>query len=457
MTGTAPDGGNKRRVTVAALLFLTTEGILLFAVPRADFYSTYGLFLFLFALYFYLLRCQGPMNMSFFIGLAVAIRILAIFNIPELSDDFYRFIWDGKMSALHINPFRLTPAAFMQHHRASADLQTLYSKMNSPDYHTIYPPVLQYIFYLAARLSGTSITGAVYIMKLFIVAAELVTIKFILRLLHLKQMRPQYSLLYLLNPLIVVELTGNLHFEAFMICFLVCSFYYLHKESYFAAAVCWGLAIASKLTPLIIAPLLLRFLGVRKFAFGGTVAALLVVALFLPFYGPGFFEGFNASARLFYHLFEFNASIFYAIRSAGYLFVDYDIIEETAPVLGVISLVVILLVSWWPSTKFSIENKTLWVFFTYFLFSTMVHPWYISILLMCGIFTRYRFPVLFTLLIPMSYFPYSLQVYNENLFVVLGEYLLVFGYLLWEIRRKGRPHPSGWFAGSLVNTEADDA
>ncbi len=206
----------------------------------------------------------------------------------------------------------------------------------------------------------------------------------------------------------------------------------------------------------MLAPLFLNYLGFTRFTKVAIIALVSATFLFLPFIDSTLLN-IQYSVGKFYDLFEFNASFYYLFNWIAGAFTVKDISDYIAQFLGILSLLIILLISFYKFRKTQLLSRTFLIFSIFFLCSTMVHPWYISILLVCGIFTRYRFPVLFTLLIPLSYFPYSLRVYNENLYVVLGEYLLVFGYLLWEIRRKGRAQPSGWFAGSLVNAEADDA
>ncbi len=164
--------------------------------------------------------------------------------------------------------------------------------------------------------------------------------------------------------------------------------------------------------------------------------------LFVPFLNLHLISDFNASIKLFYHLFEFNAPVLYLIRSIAYHFVDYDIIEEVAPILALISLVIIVVISWWPSKRYSLEDKCLWVFFVYFIFSTMVHPWYPATLILLAVFSKYKFPIIFSLLIMLSYFPYSLDKYDENMWVIFLEYFLLLIFMVCEVRliwSKNRP------------------
>ena len=427
--------GDPIRLWGVIFLMLLAEILLLYKVPRSDFLLTYGLFLTLFLFYFYIIYNKRVFGLSACIGIAVLLRFVALFNEPVLSDDYFRFIWDGKMILAHVNPFHYTPQEYIALHPPDVYLKYLLSNMNSPEYHTIYPPVMQFLFAFSAWLFPANVYGSMLVMKLFIFAGEMVSLRFLYLYALRKNIAIRNILWYALNPLIIVELTGNVHFEGLLLCFFLAFLYYLDSGKYKSAAVLWALAVCTKIIPLILAPLLLRYLGWRKFLLFISVALGMIFMLTLPFLSMTFIDGFRSSVRLFYHLFEFNAPVFYLIRSIGYHYVDYDIIEETAPKLAIISLIIILAMSFWPAKKFSFETRSLWIFSVYFLFSTMVHPWYPAILILLSVLTKYKFPVIFSLLIPLSYFPYSLQNYDENMWVILLEYGLLLLFIIAECKR----------------------
>ena len=72
----------------------------------------------------------------------------------------------------------------------------------------------------------------------------------------------------------------------------------------------------------------------------------------------------------------------------------------------------------------------------YLLLATTVHPWYLALPLVLCLFTRYRYPVLWTLVIFFTYINYSYDPYWENLWVVAVEYLIVLTFLLVEVQRR---------------------
>ena len=418
--------------SIVVLSMIAIQSLLLYVIPRSNFYGTFGLFLALFALYIFIVKSEKYFSFTSCIVLAIVLRLIALFALPALSDDYFRFIWDGRMVIGHVNPYQYTPQEYLQIHPGDIYLKYLYENMNSPEYHTIYPPVLQYLFSFAVLLFPKNAYNAVLIMKLFILLAECVTIRILYLYAKLKGIEVRNILWYVLNPLIIIELTGNVHFEGVLLCFFISALYYLERKRNVPSAILWGLSIATKFTPLIIAPILLPYLGLKKFFKYGLVSLVIVSLLFIPFINKHLIGDLNSSVKLFYHLFEFNASVIYFVRWVGYHFVSYDIMEFMAPVLGVISFVFILIISWWPSKKEGLIEKSIWVFFVYFLFSTMLHPWYTSTLILLSVFSRYKFPVVFSLLVLLSYFPYGLKIYEENLAVIAIEYSLLFGYIIWE-------------------------
>lgn len=420
---------------LTVLLYL----VLLYLIPRSNFFATYLAFLLLFASYCYIVKDDQLFSFKLCIALAVLLRLFAVFSLPALSDDYFRFIWDGKMFLHHVNPFSFTPAEYLTTHTDS-QLQVLYNNLipESQEAYTIYPAVLQFIFAFAAKLFPANPYGAAIIMKLFIFMAECFTLYGLWLLSKLKNSPPRNILWYALNPMVIVELTGNVHFEALMICFLVFTFYFLEKNKLIATALFWALAICSKILPVMLAPLFLMYLGFWRFLKTGLLTVVFTSLLFIPLIDNQLLAHLGDSVGKYYSLFEFNGSFYYLFVRIGELFSDDDYSAQIASVLGTIAFVIILVISFFKFKKELFLEKALWIFFIYFLSAAMVHPWYITTLVALGVFSKFKFPVVFSLLIPLSYFPYWLKVYDENMYVILLEYslLALFVFLEWRMKRK---------------------
>src|ERR1051325_1310118 len=185
------------------------------------------------------------------IAFAVLFRLSIIFAPPYLSDDIYRYIWDGRVQAAGINPYRYVPAA---PELAQLRDNDIYPKINRRDYaHTILPPVAQLVFFVTTRISETVVW-----MKLTMVLFELVTIWAIAQLLHLLGRPRQLLLLYAWHPLVVWEFAGSGHLDAIFICFMALAFLAWQRKSDVGAVFALACATLSKLFPIVLLPALLK-------------------------------------------------------------------------------------------------------------------------------------------------------------------------------------------------------
>lgn len=395
--------------------------------------------------------------MAGMIGAAVLFRAFLIVALPNLSDDFYRFIWDGNLLINGINPFLHTPEVYMQNGLPEFLSADLFQNLNSKAYHSVYPPVNQFIFGLAASLFGTQLLGNVVVMKVIILGFEIGSIIILKKLLAHFGLSQKWLLIYVLNPLIILELTGNLHFEAVMIFLLLFAYYLFLKNRFWSAALCFMLAVNTKLLPLILLPYLVFSIGWKR-SFG-LIGVLLVgtLALHIPFLSQNFLLNFTDSLGLYFQSFEFNASVYYVVRWIGFQIYGYNIIQIAAPRLAVLSALLIIIISWY-FRRHSLKNLPVMYIVClgiYFLFSTTVHPWYVSSLVAFAPLAGLFFPIMWSLVIPLTYFTYRTAAYNENLWLVALEYSIVFvavGYDVYQ-RRKTVESKNQQVFGSLPLTQ----
>lgn len=402
-------------------------------------------FVLLFLIYVWVLRSESETEISFWILAAILFRLCFLFSTPLLSDDFYRFIWDGRLLAAGVHPFAELPRFYIENNSTIPGIdKSLFDKLNSPDYFTIYPPVNQFIFWVAARLSFGSILSSVIVIRLFIIASEIGTIWLIKKILHHYQLPARNALLYALNPLVVIELTGNLHFEALLIYFLLLSYWLLLRGKLISSAISFSLAICTKLVPLIFLPLMFSRLGWKKSSIYYLIVGVSTVLLFLPLLNAEIISGFNESIGYYFKKFEFNASIYYLVREWGFWKYGYNIIQTVGWKLAAYCTGAILLFAAIDGIKVNrltnIEHRTsniftasLFVLLLYLVFANVVHPWYTTTLLALSAFTTFRFPIVWSALIFLTYVGYSPDGFSENLWVTAFEYMVVFGYLVYEL------------------------
>jgi len=397
--------------------------------------TAYGV---LFGAYLWIFARSQEDLLKFLIGASILFRISLLFSLPNLSDDIFRFIWDGRLLGQGINPFSQLPSDYQSQGFPVQGLdQELFSRLNSPDYFTIYPPIHQLLFWLSAIIFPDSILGSSMLIRSFIILAELGNLILIKKLLERLELPARNILLYAWNPLVILELTGNLHFEGIMIFFLLLGIYFFYKNQWLKAALPVGLAISTKLIPLIFLPLLIMRLGAVRSPKFLVLVGFTVTVLFLPLLNAELISGMSQSLSLYFQKFEFNASIYYLVREGGYWVKGYNIIETSGKYMALATFLGIVAFTIWQKNKsFSILQSGLWVMFIYLIFATTVHPWYISTLVAFSLFSQFRFPIIWSLVIFLTYSGYSLEGYSENPWVISIEYIITFGYLGYELYRQ---------------------
>ena len=94
--------------------------------------------------YFTIKKSLFSVNELLLVGLLIRLTLLP--TTPELSDDFYRFLWDGQLMVEGVNPYLHLPSKIALQ---STEFQELFPFLNSPHYYTIYPTVIQFINYFS--------------------------------------------------------------------------------------------------------------------------------------------------------------------------------------------------------------------------------------------------------------------------------------------------------------------
>ena len=234
-----------------------------------------------------------------------------------------------------------------------------------------------------------------------------------------------------------MEITGNLHFEGATIFFLVLALYLLMKDKRILSAVFLTISISMKLIPLIFLPIFLKKLGQRGLVMYSLLVFAGTIFLFLPFLSDELTSNFMGSIDLYFRKFEFNASLYYIIRWFGYQLYGWNIIQKAGPILGLFVFVIVLHLSILAKNQKPkvMMNSLLIAISVYYFMATTVHPWYISIPLIISVFTNFRYPVIWSLLVMLSYSAYQNESFQENFWLLFLEYAIVYGYFGYELIR----------------------
>lgn len=419
-----------------------------YQLERTDFIKMFGLWAGLFLFTYQIIKIN-PNNIKLLAGLALVFRILFLFAIPNLSQDFYRFIWDGRMLLEGFNPYLSLPENWIsQGNPPIAQAQELYNGMGALNgsHFTNYPPVSQFCYLIAAIFGSSNIWGSAIVLRLLIILSDIGTF-FVGRKLLQRLAIPEKNIFwYLLNPFIIIELTGNLHFEAVMIFFIVWSLYLLQKGYWYWAAIALALSVSVKLIPLLFLPLFFqkfivgqdgltitqRFLKLVGFY---SIVMITTILLFAPFLSSEFISNFSKTIGLWFQNFEFNASIYYIIRWIGYETIGWNIIGTVGKILPLITIAILLLLTFFRKNKELVQLITVMMIAicSYYFLSTTVHPWYIAVPLVLCVFTKYKFPIWWSFIIICSYTAYIDPDFKENLWFVALEYITVFGIFIFEV------------------------
>ena len=389
----------------------------------------------LFALFLILIKIET--NFKRLLGFAICSRIIILFSTPELSPDFFRFIWDGELLTKGINPYAFLPNELINQAGFSDSVYRLELYQNMTDLskgnYSNYPVFNQFLFYIPA-LIFENVFANMFGLKIMVLLADVGAIFFLKKILQQLKQPIDKLWLYALNPFIIIEFVGNLHFEGVMIFFLLGAIYFMLKNKWFYGSLLLGLSIQIKLIPFMLLPFLFKFLKWKKSIGVLITSVLVVVGIGLVLWNDSnYFNNMMTSIEIYFTTFEFNSSLFGIVNHYKSQEMGWNTTYLIGPMLSKIATVLILMLAVFRNYKSPVDifKGMLFALVIYYLFATTVHPWYISMLLVLSIFTNYKFPLIWTLLVPLTYSFYTVP--ESALSYRILEYTLVFTVLIYEL------------------------
>ncbi|APQ16927.1 mannosyltransferase [Maribacter hydrothermalis] len=423
-------------LVVLSIMFYYTFA---YHLVRTDFVKLLTLFIALFLLCFKLIQFE-KWNVKYLLAVGIIFRLIFLFTEPTLSQDFYRFIWDGHLVAKSINPYLHTPNEIIANMATMIpNANELYNGMGtlSAKHYSNYPPLNQLIFGLAALIGGKSMFASLVVMRSTIILADIGIFYFGRKLLKNLNKSPQLIFWYFLNPLVIIELTGNLHFEGVMLFFFILSIFLLSLKKWTWAAIILACSISIKLVPILFLPLFLPYLRWKKSSVFYILIAATSFLLFLPFYTPEFIANYTKTLSLWFSNFEFNASIYNIVKQVAIQFEakPWEFIKTYGKITPALTIITVLLFTFLPKRKDlnQLIASMMWVLTIYYFISTTIHPWYSIFLVLLAIFTSYKYAIIWSAAIVLSYFAYSQTDFKENLWLLSIEYISVYGFIIYEI------------------------
>lgn len=290
------------------------------------------------------------------LGVAVLLRALFLTADPVLSDDIFRYVWDGRVQHSGVNPYLYAPddtnLVFLRQR-----IPDIYAGINNKDIPTIYPPVMQLLFFAA-----TSVSSSLLWMKALLTFLDLVLVYALARLLAALRLPPLRALIYAWSPLSLVEIAGSGHNDVAAVLFLVLALWAFEKGRGRGAL---GLATASGLAKVggfALLPFFGRFVNLRRY----WIVPVAAVVTALPYASAGglAFRGLTEYALRW----RANDSLFHILV----LFTD-SLPEAKLVVFAILGALALVLFG----RKTSPVRAAFWIFGTILLLSPTVHPWYL--------------------------------------------------------------------------------
>lgn len=406
---------------------------------------------------------------------AVLYRLLFLPGFPFLSDDIFRYLWDGRVFASGVNPYSFAPnAEALSHLRDSS----IYPNVNHPHIPTIYAPVLQLLFLVVYKI-WPSVSGFKAVFVLF----DLATAFVLLRLLQRLRLPARHLLIYAWNPLLIIETAGNGHLDVVGV-FWLTLFFYAIMQSRFALSAFWlALATLTKFVPVLLFPFMWLKMRRRLALLAAAILFVTLVAFFLPFRHGGV----ELTRALFTYAdkWRYNDSLFHLVYAAVHAILPDALVENfvrshgftpdattlftmrqdlalrVAKGLVAIPFLAFLFFEMRRHARTgqldTQSMMTLWfrVFGALCLMTPTLHPWYLIWLLPSLTVTPRRAWLLLTGLILLSYWNvyqyYGQNVWQENLFVKLLIFVPFYTTLIIDLLRGLRRRRSAGLPGGAVH------
>lgn len=368
------------------------------------------------------MKINFEINEIVFIGLIfLVLKLISINILPIGSDDYYRYLWDGKVLVNGINPFEYAPN--------SDELQYLHSellpgKVTYPDIKTIYFPFSQAAFAISHLISGEKIFG----LKVVMLLTDLLIIIGLYLILKREKISYKYLLIYLVSPLVFYQFFIDAHIDLIGILFFVYVLLFYKKNKYLAA-IFFGASIAVKPALVVLLPLFIISEKDLKYKLiWGLLPLSFLFITFIPFFINA--NPFETLLNFSKH-WTFNGLV-YNILSV-FLNNNYSIRIISLVLFGLIYLAIIIL-------KREIHFSLYYVLLFLFLFSPILHPWYAAWILPLLVIYNRKSGILLVSLISFSF--YTVMIYHQTgiwkdyWFILVIEYTTPLFFLILDIKRE---------------------
>ena len=350
------------------------------------------------------------------------IKILFINTEPIGSDDYYRYIWDGKVQADGINPYQYAPNDSTLNHLNS---ELLPAKVSYPTIKTIYFPVSQWLFCLSYWLTGENAIG----LKIFYLLFELIILISLYFFLKRFSIETKYILIYASLPLITFQFFIDAHIDIVGVALMISSitFYFYNRK--LLSYILLGLSVSVKPTGFLLIP----FLFQNEIDFKDKIKSLFIpISVFVITFLPYIFTATPLGTLINYSVhWTFNGMIYNTLN----IFINDN--STIRIICGILFLLVYVYLFF---IRLQLINKIYLSLFLLMIFSPVVHPWYLiwfAVLLpvvrsYSGIY--FVSAVSLTFLVVVNY--QQADIWKESSIILLVQYLPILMLFIYEIVKR---------------------
>ena len=359
-------------------------------------------------------------------------RLILIPSSPILEDDFYRYLWDGAVTANEFNPYVFNPQDVIDKNpnvpqkilELADESGDVIEKINHPKIKTLYPTLSQIIFGLSYFLFPWSVTG----WKLIMLMGDIFLLFFLIRILRELKLPISFVAIYWLNPIVLHEFFNTGHYDLFALLFTAIAIYYYLKNEFVTSSIILALAVGFKLWPILIFPIFLRKLTNQKSKMLSSIFAfsLFVIIIFIPVLRAGFDQnsGFTKYAAnwinnaAFYTLLKDSIDLFTTTFKIYYVCADCVARWIT---IGIVSVALLLLIKKPAKDNLNLVDKILIIIAVAFLVSPTQFPWYLTWVILPLVFSPKFSLLMYAFLIPLYHLNYlsGYFIYIQHIPVIL--------------------------------------
>lgn len=364
------------------------------------------------------------LNFIFAAGLVFRATLFPLF--PSLSDDLYRYRWEGKAQVHGLNPYVVAPsdpkAAFLR--------DETYPAVNGKNFTTVYGPITELLLRGAYRIASLwPDRSSVLLMKLPALLFDLGIGLLLVRLLSLLGLPTTRALIYYWCPLAVVEFGASGHNDAVAVFFLLASIVAAETGAPRLSLTALAASACSKLFAAFLAPVLLVRAHWRDLLW----PALLAMAVYFPFRGG--LHNVLPGVAVYSGQWRNNDSLFGVIY----------LLAGSLPAASTVYLAIVAgTAGYMAGRRVPLLRSAYIILGTVLLFAANCFPWYLTwILPLLAVYVNPAW-LLFTVTSVLAYhvlIPYEvLGLWQETSLFRILEYLPVYALLIagWLWKRPAR-------------------